>query len=83
MTDHEISYNEAQAALQKISRKEFEKTLRPDGKLVHISVFDRTRLNRDLPHVGITLYINGTWEYEDGSPASGAEQPEEDDGQLE
>ena len=67
----DISYAEAQNALQQIARKKVESSMRPDGEVVHLSVFDRQYM--DLPSVGIRLFVNGTWEYADGTPAGGAD----------
>lgn len=70
----EISYNQAQAALQKIARKHFELAMRPDGDVTHFLIIDPHHVHRDLPNVGVRMFINGTWEYEDGTPAGGAEE---------
>lgn len=69
----DITYHEAQRALQQISRRLFEKEMRPDGDVRHFAIMDPRHVLRDLPNVGVRMFVNGTWEYEDGTPAGGAD----------
>lgn len=54
---------EARKVLALEAKRVWEKDLHPDGLKLEYYVHDRE--GQTLPHVGITLYANGTWEYTD------------------
>jgi hypothetical protein len=57
-----MQIDEAYKTLSIEARDTIEKEMQPDGLNIECSVY-RTGYTHTLPRVGITLYVDGTWEY--------------------